>query len=203
MKVPIAFLDANVMYSRTLCDWIFMLRRELPGMFLVYSSADAIDEAIYRLRRAHPDADGSLTERKRQKLREFLDETVTEFPGNVPFSGADDHDRHIHAAATHVRAHYLVSDDRGFTTFASDDAVYEAHSADTFLCLVAENAPYAVQTVIVQQLAYWSKLPKSKNLANALRDANCPEFARRIDEALKALSEGRSVHAIFASAPRS
>ncbi len=149
MKIPVAFLDANVLYSRTLCDWIFMLRREQPGLFLVCSSADAVEEAMYRLRRRLPNAAGGLMEHKRELLRANLDELVTDFPGAPEFAGDDADDAHIHAAATHINARYLVTNDDGFSRLASDDAEYEARTADAFLCLVAENAPFATQAVIV------------------------------------------------------
>ncbi len=79
MKVPVAFFDANVLYSRTLCDWFFMLRLELPGLFLLYTSQDVIDEVVYNIRRDSPRADGSLTERKRKHLVEFMDDVVRDF----------------------------------------------------------------------------------------------------------------------------
>lgn len=200
MKVPVAFIDANVMYSRTLCDWIFMLRLELPGMVRLYSSADAIEEATTRLRRKNPTANGSLTERKRQHLAMFLDDVVVEYDATIPFDGTDINDHHIHAAAVAAKAEYLVTDDAGFESLNSDGTPYEVHSADSFLCLIAENAPYAVQAVIVKQLAYWAERGGSKTLVEALRDAGCPEFAARVELALPALSQGRSIHTILSAA---
>lgn len=199
MKVPVAFIDANVMYSRTICDWIFMLRLELPGMIRLYSSADAIEETTTRLRRNNPTADGSLTEGKRQQLHKFLDDVVTDFDAGVPFEGTDIHDHHIHAAAIAAKAEYLVTDDVGFDRLKSDAVPYEVHSADSFFCLIAENAPHAVQVVIVKQLAYWADRDGSKTLVQALRDAGCPEFAARVEIALPALSQGRSIHTILAT----
>ncbi|WP_447946392.1 hypothetical protein [Microbacterium lacticum] len=68
-----------MLYSRTLCDWFFMLRLELPGLFLLYTSQDVIDEVVYNIRRDSPRADGSLTERKRKHLVEFMDDVVRDF----------------------------------------------------------------------------------------------------------------------------
>jgi hypothetical protein len=196
MKVPVAFLDACVMYSRTLCDWLFMLRLEMPGMFLLVSSTDAIEETTYHLRKANPKADGALTERRRKLLHDFLDDVVSDFSGDVVYPGDDIDDHHIHAAATHVGARYLITDDTGFARFGGDDVAYEAHTADSFLCLIAENAPGAIQAVMVRQLAYWSERNGAKSLSQALRDAGCLEFAARIELAMKALSEGRTLQGV-------
>ncbi|MEV8135752.1 PIN domain-containing protein [Microbacterium aurantiacum] len=186
-------MDANVLYSRTLCDWIFMLRLEAPGMFRLYSSADVLDEVAYHLRKNKPLADGRVIQAKRDHLRRFLDDVVTDFPGDVPFAGDDAHDVHLHAAAVESIADYLVSDDRGFEALNKDSAPYEPHTADTFLCLIAENAPFAVQEVITRQLAYWSGREGARSLTDALREAGCPVFAGRVESALRAITDGRSV----------
>lgn len=194
MNIPVVFLDANILYSRTLCDWIFMLRLEASGMIRLFSSADVLDEVAYNLRRALPQADGSLIQRKRDRMRMFLDDVIVDFAGDVPFAGKDVHDAHVHAAAVGAGASYLVTDDRGFHALSEDDAPYETHTADSFLCLVAENSPHAVQAVIMRQLGYSaSRSEARKPLGDALRDAGCPEFARRIEAALRAVSDGRSV----------
>lgn len=197
MKVSKVFLDANVLYSRTLTDWIFMLRLEAPGMMRVYSSADVLDEVAYQYRRNNPNADGGVIQAKRERTRAFLDDVITDFAGDVSFPGGDKHDSHVHAAALEIGADYLVSDDRGFEVFNNDSAPYEAHSADTFLCLVAENAPFAVQEVMTRQLAYWSQRAGSKTLVKALQDAQCHVFADRVALALRAVTDGRSVVASF------
>ena len=194
MNIPVVFLDANILYSRTLCDWIFMLRIEASGMVRLFSSADVLDEVAYNLRRALPRAGGAVIQRKRDHMREFLDDVIVDFAGDIPFGGDDHHDAHVHSAAVASGASYLVTDDRGFRALGVDDAPYEAHTADSFLCLVAENSPHAVQAVIVRQLGYSASRPEPrKPLAEALRDAGCPEFASRVEEALRAISEGRSV----------
>jgi predicted nucleic acid-binding protein len=193
MKISGVFLDANVLYSRTLCDWVFMLRLEAPGMFRLYTSADVLDEVAYHFRKKRPMADGSVIEAKRQHLRKFVDDVITDFPGDTPFAGEDQHDAHVHAAAIEAGVDYLVSDDRGFEVLDKDSAPYEAHTADTFLCLVAENSPFTVQEVMMRQLAFWSERPGSKSMTDALRDAGCHVFADRVELALRAITDGRSV----------
>ncbi|MGB4834514.1 MAG: hypothetical protein WBP28_00340 [Nostocoides sp.] len=52
-------VDANVLYSRTLRDWLFLLKlRSEAGMFTVYATEDIIAEVLYRLRRDNPNEPG-------------------------------------------------------------------------------------------------------------------------------------------------
>ena len=53
------FVDANVLYSRTLRDWLGLLYTlpEYP-LFQVYWSEDVLAETLYNLRRSHPEWPG-------------------------------------------------------------------------------------------------------------------------------------------------
>lgn len=52
------FVDANVFFSRTLTDWLFLLRFETEGMFQVHTTEDVFAEVIYRMRKKNPTAPG-------------------------------------------------------------------------------------------------------------------------------------------------
>lgn len=55
------FVDANILYSRTLRDWLFMPRFETGGgAFQLHTIWDVINETGARLRDRHPKAPGSL-----------------------------------------------------------------------------------------------------------------------------------------------
>ncbi|MDX2377310.1 PIN domain-containing protein [Microbacterium sp. LRZ72] len=175
MRTPVAFVDANILFSRTLCDWLFLLRLETNGgMFVLFSSEDSITETLYNLRRRNPSADGSLTSNRQQLLRRSLDDILDSFSGDVDFPGLDKNDHHVHAAALECHARYLIANDQGFAEIEPDLLPYEAHTADSFLMLIAANAPTAVDAVITRQLRHYADKPASKPLDVALVDAGCP-----------------------------
>ncbi|MBH0008068.1 type II toxin-antitoxin system VapC family toxin [Salinibacterium sp. SWN1162] len=199
MGIPIVFVDANVLYSKTLRDWLFLLRRETRcELFTVASSNDVIAEVLYWSRKNNPSAPGQRTGNIKEIIEKALDETVRDFPAGMVFPGDDEHDTHVYAASVTCEASYLVTDDQGFHNVA-DELPYEVHSADSFFQLIAENAPEAVDEVINQQLAYYRKRENSRTLREALILAKCPTFAEIVHQHLEAMSAGSTTAGIAAS----
>ncbi|MEJ1089402.1 PIN domain-containing protein [Microbacterium sp. Mu-80] len=198
MRVPIVFVDANVLYSKTLRDWLFLLRLETSAdMFTLASSNDVIAEVLYRLRRNNPSGPGHLTGNVKDTLEGTLDEIVRDFPAGTVFLGDDQHDVHVHAATKECGASYLITDDHGFFTVA-DQLNYEVHTADSFFQLLTENVPEVVDRVIHQQLGYYRARGSGMTLSQALADAGCPMFSTIVDQHLQALAAGRSTSGIAA-----
>lgn len=83
------FVDANVFVSRTLRDWICLLRAEIPAMFQLHTTEDVLAEALYTLRRNRKDADGGETVHIRQAILESIDEVLADFDGSVAYSGGE------------------------------------------------------------------------------------------------------------------
>lgn len=197
MRTPVAFVDANVLFSKTLCDWLFQLRIHTKGnMFALVTSEDAITEALHSLRKSKPHADGQFTARRGVLIRTALDDIVDDFPGTPDFPGADKHDSHIHAATLATNAQYLIADDAGFSDIDPDLLPYEVHTADSFFMLVAANAAAAVDKVIMAQVAHFQKMPGSKRLDVALEDAGCPMFAECVRQHLQRLAAGEATSGI-------
>lgn len=197
MSASIAFVDANVLFTKTLCDWLFMLRIETDGgMFALFSSEDSITEALYHLRKSKPTANGAFTAKRQELFRRSLDDIIDSFSGDVEFPGTDKHDHHIHAAALECHARYLIADDRGFGLIDPNDLPYEVHTTDSFLLLVAANAPSAVDGVILKQLKHFSAKSGTKPLDVVLENAGCPEFAECVRKHIRQLAEGAATHGI-------
>jgi predicted nucleic acid-binding protein len=187
MLIQRVFVDANVLYSRTLRDWLFLLRRETEGMFQIHTTEDVLAELVYTLRRNNPQMDGGVITNLRDKLVASIDELVGDFDATIEYTGADPNDRHVHAAAVASHAHVLLTDDGGFK--GSDDDPYEVFTCDDFFVLVDDSASWMVERVVADQNTYWSKKPGSrKTLSQALVDAGCPEFAKRVEIHLRTLS---------------
>ena len=182
------FVDANVLCSRTLRDWTCLLRLRTDGMFQLHTTEDVLAETVRTLRRKYPELPGGAVTRLRAAVLGAIDELVEDFDATVPYAGQDPDDRHVHAAAEACRAHVLLTEDQGFTP--TDAANYEVYRCDDFFLLVDDSAPGAVRDVVRQQAHYWSARPEAKRrgLADALRDAGCPQFAARVESHLRVLA---------------
>jgi hypothetical protein len=183
------FVDANVLASRTLRDWLFLLRNETAGMFQLHSTFDVLVEAVRAWRRAHPTAPGGRTRELFDLLDRNLDEVLGDYVVDVTFEG-DRGDLHVHAAAADTGAHILVTNN--VRDFGDPDALpYELCTPDAFFCLIDDGAAAYVREVTRTQVAYWaSRRDKQKaiGLDQALVDAGCPEFAVRVQKHLRTLS---------------
>lgn len=184
------FVDANVLYSKTLRDWLFLLRLTGSGaIFQLHSTHDVVHEAMYHLRRRSPLRRGSSLEQVRQQILQSLDEVVTEFDPAIQFPGRDVHDRHVHAAAVACRADILITQDRGFLNLPNlDELDYEVYHPDDFFVQFDDSAPRTVMEVTQSQRRYWATKKHHSGLAAALRKAGCPNFAVRVEKHLKTLS---------------
>lgn len=191
--MPPAFLDANVLYSRTICDWLFLLADEARGrMPPLVSSEDCLTEALYRFRRNNPTVDGDRIARKRAMLTAALDDVIESYSGSTPFPGSDEHDTHVHAAVLACNAGYLVTDDAGFGRIEPDLLPYEVHTSDSFLLLIEEDHPQMVDRVIIRMVGYRNDRGERSNLVESLTTAACPRFAAVIAAHLRHATFGPS-----------
>lgn len=133
-------VDANVLFSKTLRDWLFLLRDETKAnMFTVYATEDIIAETLYSLRRERPTAPGHMTSRVSELIREQLDDLVRDYEVDGSYPGSDKDDAHVHAAAVAAGADVVLTDDSDFTKLApeiADQLPYEVHTPDSFLTLI-------------------------------------------------------------------
>lgn len=186
------FVDANILFSRTLRDWLFLLKLQSENsMFIVMATEDVLAETIYRLRRRYPDWDGGQISRIREALIKNLDELVEEFPIRDDYLGIDPNDVHVHSAAVAASAHILLTSDSGFLDLGdtADEFPYEIWSADEFFVLVDDSAPHLVERVTELQVRHWNKAPESAGrIVEKLVNSGCPEFADRVVRHLRSLS---------------
>jgi predicted nucleic acid-binding protein len=185
------FVDSNVLASRTLRDWLFLLRNAVPGMFELYSSLDVLAETVRVVRRRSPEAGGDLTANLTDLLQDNLNHVLTRYPPAIGFPGGDRDDQHVHAAAISCDAVYLLTDNPA--DFGEPDVLpYELYTADEFLCLVDDGASNHVLGVTRAQNQYWQNRRAAgqqiKPLDAALLDAGCPDFARRVQGHLRTLA---------------
>jgi hypothetical protein len=178
------FVDADVLFSRTLRDWLFLTKLESGGgMYTVATSLDVMAEATARYRDRHPTAPGGVISRMFKLIEENIDERVEEYTVEESFVGDDPGDAHVDAAARACGAEVLLTVDGGWHKMTDEqlDALpYEPQRPDDFFCIVEASSPNVIQKVIVRQMMFWFEKDGAVDLPAALRAAGCPEFADRV-----------------------
>ncbi|WP_041813730.1 hypothetical protein [Rhodococcus jostii] len=177
--------DANVLYSRTLRDWICLLAFRKSPMFHLTWTEDILAELIYHIRKKHPHYSDAQVGGIRDRIIAVA--PYGRIKGNVIDSDlayTDDYDAHLHAAAVQ----YVVTDDKRFLDFAeTNDAIlsYEVYTADDFLMLVNQSSPAAVREVLLEQIDYHRRRGGAFNLPASLEAAGATHFAQVIRELMR------------------
>ncbi|MGC4175663.1 MAG: PIN domain-containing protein [Demequina sp.] len=176
-------VDANVLASRTLRDWILMLQVQASGMFTTCWTEDILAETIHAMRKRNPAVAGSSITQVADTMRQVMGERIDAFEVIAFPDIRDEFDLHVHAAAIAGGVDMLVTLDSDFLelpTGVADELPYEILSPDSFLVLVDDSGPEHVREVLSQQWEYWRRRDPSTDLPQRLRNANCPEFAERV-----------------------
>lgn len=174
------FVDANIFFSKTLMDWMFLLRYSNEGIFQLHTSEDVIAEVLANMRAKSPMAPGHYTRRRAELIRLNLDEVVSNFSPTSTFTGKDIHDYHIHAAASSCNADILLTQNHpSDITQAPEKEYYEILNADQFFTLVVDNNPHSLWAPLKEQLKYHRNSRKS--LSESLANAGCPVFSLRVE----------------------
>ncbi|MEV8026258.1 PIN domain-containing protein [Cellulosimicrobium funkei] len=170
--------DANVLSSKTLRDWLFLIRDTAGEMYTVFTTEDVLAEVVYTYRRRRPDADGGKVSRLVEHMRKHVDDILVEYWVDADYAGVDPDDKHVHAAACSAEIDILITDDDGLLQLEDDR--YEVSSSDAFFCLADDSHPSATRTVALRQMEYHRGLSLSEQLVAA----GCPDFAARVDQRL-------------------
>lgn len=175
--MKVVFVDANILASKTLTDWLFFLRLANPELFCLRTSEDVLAETVRVMRRVNPRLPGGIVTARLRQIRDFvMDDLVEDFPATTSFTGSDEGDYHVHAAAIETSADVLLTQNRGTDLTAHPDTeVYEIVSADPFFLWVINENPECLQPIIASQLDYWNDQTGGALLVQHLESAGCPE----------------------------
>lgn len=186
--VTIVLLDANILYSRTLRDWIALLQIEAPSVFSVAWTEDIMVETLYHLRKKHPLwSEKQVGGMRRNLEKAFTGGQITDYQVDPATKYPDVGDAHVHAAAVHGAVDIVVTAN-GKDFPATDDLNYEIYPPDDFLILVDDAAPKAVRAVTEQQLRHYHQRSSGNegvDLPLRLKNAKAPMFAARVREHLQ------------------
>lgn len=178
---PSAFLDANVLFSRTLRDWICLIALDSGHTaYQVRWSEDVLAEWVYRMRRAYPDlTDHALGGLRRRLETSFPDAMITGYtPTEVP-QPPDLNDWHVLAAAASVPVDFLVTCDKhGLPPDLGEDLGIHVLDPDRFLNLVADRHPALVRQRLEGQIGYdRTRLLKTRLVEISQSDVDLRETA--------------------------
>lgn len=188
-----ALPDANVLYSRTLRDWLLLLRTMSNGeMFHLHYTVDILSETIYSIRRERPDLTGTQVTLINDQIAAAMDTRIDDYAAGTNSPLADIFDRHVHAAAVAGRMDCIITLDKGFTDLpenSRDNLGYEIYTPDEFLILADESAARYVQAVILRQLKHFRSRGIDPQLSERLAASGCPDFADRVREHCRQLAQ--------------
>ncbi|WP_201295182.1 MULTISPECIES: PIN domain-containing protein [Nocardia] len=183
-------VDANVLFSRTLRDWLALLYLH-PGneMFEVMWTDDIMVEFHYHLRKKNPLLDDAQVGGVRRTLENTFEKgRITDYTIDRTIAYPDVDDAHVHCAAVYADVDILLTDNvEHFTRM--DDLPYEIYSADDFFELIDDSAPQIVRAVTAEQLVYYVRRSdtSSVSLPERLKAAGAPAFAERVRQHLQTL----------------
>lgn len=181
-------VDSNVLASRIVLDWIYQCRVHNEGMFQLFTTEDIKAEVIRVLRKRNPRRDGGAIADRARKIAAVMDEVLEDFPGDLNFTGTDEGDYHVHAAAVVGNADLVVTLNKPHDiTTTPDEESYELITPDDFLILVTDSNPRCLQSMTKDQFSYWAPRGRGQ-LDDGLRRAGCQLFAERVRQALRTLA---------------
>lgn len=197
MSPQIVMIDANVLFSRTLRDWLAVLQSSPAGeVFEGFWTEDIMAEVLYWLRRTYPNLSGAQLAHVRTSVEAAFKASgrITNYEIDADFPGSDPNDAHVHSAAKACGAEIVLTDDvHGFASEGAADLLpYEIYTPDEFFILLDQTAPEVVREATMNQLMYFLERSKSVDLPDKLRAAGAPAFASRIAEHMQTMTVSNS-----------
>ena len=183
MGTQTVLLDANVLFSKTLRDWICRTSLANPGMFQPRWTSSILTEWQYHLRRHRPlKPEQWVTKYMNEMQSAFPEALITDFDVTHPDWLVDINDAHVHSAAVSAKVDYLVTDDGGWVEAPVEGLPYEIHTSDSFLCLCVESQERVMGDQVAAQLAYaWKRRSTDAvDIVGPLKRAGVPRFAEHV-----------------------
>lgn len=129
-----------------------------------------------------PQSTGAQRDERMGQLRREMDEVLPRYPQDLPFSGKDAGDYHVHAVATALRAEILLSFNRrsDFTKKPAQES-YRVVSPDDFFHEFGLAHPDALAQVVAGRVTEGDELDA---LVLQLKKARCPRLAKLLPGAV-------------------
>lgn len=182
MTSPVVIYDANVLYPSTLRD--ILIRLGLADIVTPRWTETILDEAFRNLLANRPDLDPAALDRTRRIMGVAIpDASITGYEHLIDeLDLPDSDDRHVLAAALHIRAGTIVTKNlRDFPRRVLDPQHVRAVHPDAFLQDVHEEHPGALLTIIGDIAATWRSGTDVDVLASLAVEA--PATSKAVSEA--------------------
>ncbi|MDO4898509.1 MAG: PIN domain-containing protein [Rothia sp. (in: high G+C Gram-positive bacteria)] len=123
------FVDANILFSKTLTDWLYFLSQNYRYPVTLLSSEDVFAEVIKNLREKNPYAPGRTITHRLNLLRGCIDDVVADYEVKDHPAVRDVLDLHVHAAAA-VESDADILLTANTRDFSADKAPYTLMTPD-------------------------------------------------------------------------
>jgi len=180
--IPVAVLDANVLFPMILRDTL--LRLTAAGCFRAHWSARILDEMARNLIAQHRVTTAQADRLSAEMRRAFPEAEVEGWEALEAAMLNDPKDRHVAAAAKHIEADVIVT--ANLKDFAAPPAGVRAISPDAFLleCLAAE--PARVLAALHKQASGYRHPPADLDTLLAWLERDLPDFVPAVRRAIAA-----------------
>lgn len=180
MKVRV-FLDANVIASKTLRDWLFKLSLLNPGVLSLCSSDIVLEEALRTFAKRNPAVNPEIVDGLLERIRAMFDHVVAGEGSEEPVGGISKKDVPVHHAALRAEAtHLTTSNLRDFQPHKP--IPYLLCSPDELLVTLSFLDPNGVKEVAESEATYWAGRkniePSVQSVPDALSDAGAQHFSQ-------------------------
>jgi predicted nucleic acid-binding protein len=182
--MPLAVLDANVLFPIALCDTL--MRAARAGLYHPYWNETILDEMERNLVK-QARASQEKARRRRITMQEaFPKATVQGYEVRIAAMTNDAKDRHVLATAVHIRAQIIVTNNiRHFPSAALAPYGIEAQPADTFLNSLFIADPDAIERIITEQAGRLTNPPQSVSQVLDNLALEAPAFADAVRDRLR------------------
>ncbi len=158
-------------------------------------------ELVYHLRKKHPNfSDHQIGGVRDNIVKVAVHGRIKGYEIDPGLAYTDKYDAHLHAAAEHGDAQYVITNDAGFHEFVSGHdelLVYEVYTPDDFFMLVYRDAISTVREALLEQISYHRRLGRPFNLATRLESAGTPNFAAAIREMMQTPAVAQALACIY------
>lgn len=174
--VPIAVLDANVLFPMILRDTL--LRIAAAGCYQVHWSERILDEMLRNLVLQHRVSAAGGKHLAKQMKRAFPEANIQGWEPLEATMTNDPKDRHVAAAAAHIGAATIVT--QNLKDFANLPNGISAQSADDFLVGRFKLLPDLVMVALRKQVQGYRNPPANLEDLLAWLAGETPEFVRAV-----------------------
>lgn len=152
MKVRV-FLDANVIASKTLRDWLFKFSLMNPGVLSLCTSDIVLEEALKTFAKRNPTVSPEIVDGLFERIQAMFDHVVAGEGTEGAVGGISKKDVHVHHAALRAEAtHLATSNLRDFQPHKP--IPYVLCSPDELLVTLSFLDPKGVKEVAESEATY-------------------------------------------------